>query len=93
MIAIEARAEGDECVLTVSDNGKGIPAAEVDRVFQKFFRGKYTRAGGTGLGLSIVQGIVLAHGGTVACSNRAEGGAQFTLRLPLGSPPPSVKLT
>ncbi len=92
-ITIEAHAEGSDCLLTVSDNGKGIPPVEVDRVFQKFFRGKDTRAGGTGLGLSIVQGIVLAHGGTVTCANRADGGAQFTLRLPLGTPPPTVQLT
>jgi two-component system, OmpR family, sensor histidine kinase KdpD len=93
MISIEAHAEENDCVLTVSDNGKGIPPAEVDRVFQKFFRGKDTRSGGTGLGLSIVQGIVHAHGGIATCSNRSEGGARFTIRLPLGSPPPSVTLT
>ncbi|MBK7257530.1 MAG: sensor histidine kinase KdpD [Ignavibacteriae bacterium] len=92
-IIVDARVEGNECVLSVADNGKGIPAGEVDRVFQKFFRGKDTRAGGTGLGLSISQGIVLAHGGAISCANRAEGGVQFTIRLPLGSPPPTVQLT
>jgi two-component system, OmpR family, sensor histidine kinase KdpD len=92
-IFIEAYAEGTECVLSIADDGKGIPEGDADRVFQKFFRGKETRAGGTGLGLSIVHGIVLAHAGTVVCENRPEGGARFVMRFPLGSPPPTVRET
>ena len=93
VISIQAFADQHDCVLTVSDNGPGIPPGDIDKVFQKFYRGPDTRGGGTGLGLSIARGIVLAHGGTISCTNRAEGGAQFTIRLPLGSPPPSVETT
>jgi two-component system, OmpR family, sensor histidine kinase KdpD len=89
-IQISAFVEQDECIITISDNGQGIPPADIDKVFGKFYRIRGTRSGGTGLGLSIARGIVVAHGGAISCTNRPEGGAQFTLRLPLGSPPPSV---
>ena len=92
-IAIVAYVEQNECVISVSDNGVGIPPEDVDKVFGKFYRSQGTKGGGTGLGLSIAQGIVVAHGGTISCANRPGGGAQFTIRLPLGSPPPSVAMT
>jgi two-component system sensor histidine kinase KdpD len=92
-ISITADVDQDECVLSVSDNGQGIPPEDIERVFGKFYRGQGVRSGGTGLGLSIAQGIVIAHGGALSCTNRSGGGAQFILRLPLGSPPPSVALT
>ncbi|MCC6396803.1 MAG: DUF4118 domain-containing protein, partial [Bacteroidetes bacterium] len=92
-VTISANVDQDDCVLVVSDNGQGIPPAELEKVFGKFYRGQGAKRGGTGLGLSIAQGIVLAHGGTLWCANRSGGGAQFILRLPLGSPPPSVALT
>jgi two-component system sensor histidine kinase KdpD len=92
-IAIVAYVEESECVISVSDNGQGIPPQDVDKVFGKFYRSQGTKKGGTGLGLSIARGIVVAHGGAISCINRSGGGAQFILRLPLGSPPPSVALT
>jgi two-component system sensor histidine kinase KdpD len=92
-IEIVAYVEQNECVIHVSDNGRGIPPADIDRIFGKFYRSQGTKSGGTGLGLSIARGIVGAHGGTLTCTNRPGGGAQFTIRLPLGSPPPSVVLT
>jgi len=92
-ITIVARVEQNECVISLSDNGQGIPPADIDKVFGKFYRIQGTKSGGTGLGLSVARGIVEAHGGTVSCSNQTGGGAQFILRLPLGSPPPSVALT
>jgi two-component system, OmpR family, sensor histidine kinase KdpD len=92
-VSIVAQAEKQECLITVSDNGPGIPADDTERIFGKFYRSPGTRSGGTGLGLSIARGIMAAHGGTIACSNRPGGGAQFVLRLPLGSPPPAVELT
>jgi two-component system sensor histidine kinase KdpD len=92
-VSVDAYTEGNDCVIAVSDNGPGIPPGDVDRVFQKFYRSKDSSGGGIGLGLSIARGIVTAHGGTITCSNRAEGGAQFTIRIPLGSPPPSVEIT
>ena len=71
--------------LTVTDTGIGIPAADVDRVFERFYRVDKARsraAGGTGLGLSIVQDTVKKRGGTVSAANRPNGGAVFTVRWP-----------
>lgn len=65
-------------VLTIADDGPGIPPEHLERVFDPFF----TTGGGTGLGLSIAFGILQAHGGSLAARNRAEGGAEFTLRFP-----------
>jgi PAS domain S-box-containing protein len=70
----------DEVVVVVKDNGPGIPAHVMPRLFQPFFSG---RPGGTGLGLAIVQKVVVSHNGRVAAANRAEGGAVFTMTLPL----------
>jgi two-component system, OmpR family, sensor histidine kinase KdpD len=92
-IEIVAYIQQKECVIHISDNGQGIPAADVDKIFGKFYRSPRTKSGGTGLGLSIARGIVDAHGGSLSCANRPQGGAQFSIRLPLGSPPPSVVLT
>ena len=67
-----------EC--TVADRGPGFAADDLLRIFEPFFT---RRRGGTGLGLPIVQRIVEEHGGTVAATNRAGGGATLTVRLPL----------
>ena len=69
--------------IQVMDRGKGFPEAELSTVFNKFYRGKDAQAGGTGLGLSIVKGFVEAHKGTVAAQNRRNGGAEFTIRIPV----------
>ncbi len=73
-------------VLEVSDRGPGVPDADADRVFERFYRAEKSRsrqAGGNGLGLSIVAGLVEAHGGTVGVHNRDGGGATFRATLPL----------
>jgi two-component system sensor histidine kinase KdpD len=69
--------------IRVMDRGKGFPASELSSVFNKFYRGKDATAGGTGLGLSIVKGFVEAHQGTVIAENRQNGGAIFTIKIPV----------
>jgi PAS domain S-box-containing protein len=66
--------------LTVSDNGPGIPPANLSKIFAPFFT---TKPSGTGLGLAIVQKIIVQHGGSVEARNRPEGGADFAVCLPM----------
>jgi two-component system sensor histidine kinase HupT/HoxJ len=80
---LDAAVDGPQVVLTVRDNGPGISSEHLSRVFEPFFTTKPVGAG-TGLGLSISHGLVAQHGGSLAADNRPEGGAVFTLRLPLG---------
>jgi two-component system, OmpR family, sensor histidine kinase KdpD len=70
-------------IIQVMDRGKGFPPSELSSVFNKFYRGKDAKAGGTGLGLSIVKGFVEAHQGTVIAENRQNGGAIFTIKIPV----------
>ncbi len=84
-IAVAARRDATRVVLTVADEGPGIPEPDLARVFERFYRVDRARtreAGGTGLGLSIVKHLVELHGGTVEAANRPEGGAVFSVRLP-----------
>jgi two-component system sensor histidine kinase KdpD len=69
--------------IMVMDRGKGFPVSELSSVFNKFYRGKDATAGGTGLGLSIVKGFVEANQGTVIAENRQNGGAIFTIKIPV----------
>jgi two-component system phosphate regulon sensor histidine kinase PhoR len=71
--------------LRVTDNGPGLPHEDIARVFERFYRVDKSRArpGGTGLGLSIVRNLAHVLGGEVTAANRDEGGAVFTLTLPV----------
>ncbi|MBI4985490.1 MAG: CHASE domain-containing protein [Rhodocyclales bacterium] len=73
--------------MSIVDEGVGIPAGELEAVFDKFFQSSATRtgAGGTGLGLAICKEIVAAHRGTIQACNRPEGGAIFEIVLPKGT--------
>ena len=83
---LSLRSEGAEVVLTVEDTGPGIPTAERERVFDRFFRPdgpRDRRRGGAGLGLAIVRSIVTAHGGTIDLQQAHPHGAVFVIRLPI----------
>ncbi|MBV1775188.1 DUF4118 domain-containing protein [Burkholderiaceae bacterium DAT-1] len=93
IIDIRARVIESDCVLTISDNGPGIPAGMERRIFEKFLRGeKESATSGVGLGLAICEAIMTAHKGRIWADNRAEGGAQFCMALPLGNPPDLAQL-
>lgn len=82
---VEAYEDRAETVISVNDNGPGIPAEARERVFERFFRVDKARSrdqGGTGLGLSIVKHIVQAHGGRVWVEASKMGGAKFCLTIP-----------
>jgi two-component system, OmpR family, sensor histidine kinase KdpD len=81
-IIIHADVVEDKLLLTVSDTGKGFPEEDIDKVFDKFYRVKGSRAGGTGLGLSIVRGFVEAHHGTISLRNLPLSGAEFAIEIP-----------
>ena len=88
-VELRVYPEGDTAVLTVGDDGPGIPEADRARVFDRFVRldsDRSRRGGGSGLGLAIVSEVVAAHGGYVTIGERADGGALFTVRIPLTEP-------
>lgn len=70
------------CIVTVSDDGMGFPEAEIDKVFDKFYRLQNSKTGGTGLGLSIVKGFVEAQNGNVTLENKENKGSVFTISFP-----------
>lgn len=84
-ITLAARTRDGRLVMTVSDEGPGIPEADLSRIFERFYRVDKARSresGGTGLGLSIVKHLVEILGGDVRAENRPAGGAVFTVTLP-----------
>jgi signal transduction histidine kinase len=84
-VGVSASAIGESVEVRVNDRGPGIPAAELGRIFEPFYRGEQARAGrvrGTGLGLSMVRETVEQHGGTVTVLSAPEEGTQFVVRLP-----------
>jgi two-component system phosphate regulon sensor histidine kinase PhoR len=84
-VRVDAARRDEWIDIVVSDSGPGIPPADLTRVFERFYRVDKARSrpGGTGLGLAIVRHLVELHGGTVTAENRPEGGARFTLTLPV----------
>ncbi|PKN57948.1 MAG: hypothetical protein CVU56_08135 [Deltaproteobacteria bacterium HGW-Deltaproteobacteria-14] len=79
--------DGLHVELTIRDTGPGIPVADLERVFEPFYTSKGVGEG-TGLGLAAVYGTVTGHGGAIRASNASDGGALFTLLLPLLPPAP-----
>ena len=85
-IEIGVQAIGDRMIISIADRGPGIPAADRERVFDKFYRVMETQTAriiGSGLGLAVSRGLVEAHGGHIWVENRKGGGAIFRFTLPL----------
>lgn len=91
-IELDATRAGDLVRISVADDGDGLKAEDLPRVFDRFYRAHGPRtldgpSGGSGLGLAITKRLVELHGGRVEAANRPEGGAVFTLYLPRREPP------
>jgi PAS domain S-box-containing protein len=85
-VEVSLRRDGAQAELIVTDAGPGIAEKDLPRIFERFERAVSMRNyGGMGLGLYVTRQIVNAHGGTVDAGNRPEGGAVFTVRLPLAA--------
>ena len=93
-VRLAADAPASQAVLTISDNGIGIPAEMLGRLFDVFAQADRSldrKRGGLGLGLAVVKGLVEQHGGTVRAASEGPGkGAEFTLRLPLEPEPAAL---
>jgi two-component system, OmpR family, sensor histidine kinase SenX3 len=89
-VDVGARTDGRHVEITVEDHGIGIPARDLERIFERFYRVDRARArdtGGTGLGLAIVRHVAGNHGGEVFVESKEGEGSTFTLRLPAASGP------
>jgi signal transduction histidine kinase len=84
-ITVRGRAVPARVELAITDTGPGIPAADLERLFDRFWRGTH-RAPGAGLGLHIAKGIVEAHGGTIDVASEVGRGSTFTFTLPAAEP-------
>ena len=85
-IEVRLRVEDSNAVLTVRDNGKGVPEEALPLLFKPFFRvddSRGTSTGGMGLGLAIVRNAVTAHGGTVTARNITPHGLEVEFRIPI----------
>ncbi|MFJ9432932.1 sensor histidine kinase [Streptomyces sp. NPDC101490] len=89
-VTVRARTEDGSAVLTVTDQGPGIPGHALPHVFDRFYKADTarTRSEGSGLGLALALENALLHGGTLTAANTPRGGAVFTLVLPSAAPTP-----
>ena len=87
-VTVSARRDGAQCVISVADQGVGIPRADVDRVFERFYKvdkARHRGRGGTGLGLSIARNIIDSHGGRIWVESEEGHGSTFSLTVPLAA--------
>jgi two-component system NtrC family sensor kinase len=84
---VRGKTDGTHVIILVEDNGKGIPVENLESIWNPFFTTKEVGKG-TGLGLSICQNIIEEHGGTIGATNVPNGGALFTIRLPVAAEAP-----
>jgi two-component system sensor histidine kinase SenX3 len=87
-VTVSARRVADTVAMEVADQGVGIPASDLDRVFERFYRVDRARSrntGGTGLGLAIVRHVAQNHAGHVHVVSREGEGSTFTLTIPTGT--------
>ena len=83
-VSVFARRAGDRVEVAVEDSGEGVPAADLDRIFEPFYRADPARSGpGAGLGLALAKRIVEGVGGTISAETRTTGGARFAVLLPV----------
>jgi two-component system sensor histidine kinase CpxA len=85
-VSVDLRQAGSDIVITVSDNGPGVPEDQLAHLFEPFYRVDPSRdhkTSGYGLGLAIASSIIKRHGGSISARNRAEGGLAVTFRLPV----------
>jgi signal transduction histidine kinase len=87
-IVLSARRMGDEMVIVVDDNGRGLPVEEHTAVLQRFSRGSTAAAGGSGLGLALVEQQAVLHGGSIELSDGPLGGLRATLTVAVAPAPP-----
>ena len=82
-VSVSTKKSGNQVSISVSDNGNGIQQKVLDKIFQPFFTTKPTGQG-TGLGLSLSYDIIKAHGGELKAETNQDGGAKFSIQLPIG---------
>jgi len=93
LIKITVWTEGEQLVISVQDHGIGIPEADLDRLFSRYYRGSNVSGiVGTGIGLYLVRMVIELHGGDIVVESREGEGSRFTVRLPAHSPQRSDRL-
>ena len=92
-VVIDFKVQGGELITSVRDQGVGITANQVERLFQKFgriYNPMSMQAGGTGLGLYIVKNLVESHGGDIWVTTRVGKGSKFSFSLPIAKQLPLI---
>ena len=91
-MTVAVAQDGDSYKVTVSDDGIGIPARDLPRVFERFFQVEShltRRFGGMGLGLAVAKAMIELHGGRIWAESQEGKGSRFTFQVPAGQPQPS----